>query len=181
MNQHSAALADVHQLIEELTLKPLKDYTRDELLDRVKYFQERELYFARLLGVSDAGQFRADWDAPILQLIKERDDLKEKMASFLEPVSSAFKKKENVILMRELLARAHPFTEGNPLFKEIKKFLDNEPEPQPIKDALEVALIHLAVWHHRYFEDVDDSEKADLNWILELLGKPKRYQGVPSK
>lgn len=162
-------------------MKPLKDYTRDELISLIKHYQERELYFARLLGVSDAGQFRADWDAPLLQLIKERDDLKEKVAAFFEPVSSAFKKKENVVLMRELLERARPFTEGNPLFKEINKFLDSEPEPLPLKDALEVALIHLAVWHHRYFEDVDDSEKADLNWILELLGKPARYKGVPDK
>lgn len=162
-------------------MKPLKDYTRDELLSLAKHYQERELYFARLLGIPDAGQYRADWDAPLLQLIKERDDLKEKSAAFFEPVSSAFKKKENVVLMRELLTRAHPFTEGNPLFKEIRKFLDNEPEPLPIKDALEVALIHLAVWHHRYFEDVDDSEKTDLNWILEILGKPKRYKDAPSK
>lgn len=161
--------------------KELKDYTRDELLHRIKHHEERELYFARLLGVADAGQFRADWDAPVLKLIQDNKDLKEALANADETSESTRRKIIRSEVLREFLVRAVPFIEGHPLFKEVFKFLKDDPEPAPYKEALEVAMVHLMVWHHRYFEDVDDSEKTDLNWILEVLGKPRRYNGVPTK
>lgn len=162
-------------------MKPLKDYTRDELLALVQHCQERDLYFARLVGIADAGQFRADWDAPILHLIRVNKALEAQVANSDETSAVTRKKLENIEALRALLVRARPFTEGNPLYKEITKFLDKEPEPQPYQDALEIAMIHLLVWHHRYFSDVDESEKTDLNWILRILGSPKRYLDVPDK
>ncbi len=161
-------------------MKPLKDYSKDELTDLVGFYRDREKYFSQLLGVTDMGQFRADWDSAILQLVRDRDKFKERLA-YVDDTEGTHKKLVISEALRSLLIRAKPFTEGNPLYKEIGKFLGNEPELEPLRDALEAAMAHLMVWHHRYPEDVDTADKVDLNWILLILDRPKRYQDVPNK
>lgn len=162
-------------------MKPLKEYSRDELIASITFYQEREKYFARLLDVPDAGQFRADWDAAVLKVIKDRDSFREQVENSDESSAMIRRKIATNEALKSLLIRARPFTEGSPLYKEIIRFLSNEPAPEPFHEALEIALIHLMVWCHRYPDDVDESDKIDLNWILSILGRPKRYQGVPDK
>lgn len=161
-------------------MKPLKECSKDELINLVQHYTDREKYFANLLQVADAGQYRADWDAAILRLTAERD--RYKRLYFGDEAGDEVRGKLTKLEgLQDLLIRAKPFTEGHPLYKEIAKFLSVYPDQPPFVDALEAALVHLMVWHHRYPDDLDDGEKMDLNWILKLLDKPKRYQGIPDK
>lgn len=162
-------------------MKDIKDCTRDELISMVMHYKERELYFAKLLRVPDAGQYRADWDAVILKLLEENRRLQMDKGEPNEDILKAVSLGLGYQLAIEKLTRALPFTEGSPLHKEIKKYLKDIPQPPPYRDMLEVALIHLMIWHGRYADDVDTSEKTDLNWILFGLNKPQRYSNVPVK
>jgi len=54
------------------------------LLDEVAYYREREDYFQRVLKISDGGQYRADWEAPLQQLIVDRDSLRALMRELVE-------------------------------------------------------------------------------------------------
>lgn len=40
---------------------------------QLKFYRDREEHFARVLMVSDGGQYRADWDSRIRAIIAERD------------------------------------------------------------------------------------------------------------
>lgn len=40
---------------------------------QLKFYRDREEHFARVLAVSDGGQYRADWDSRIKAIIAERD------------------------------------------------------------------------------------------------------------
>lgn len=48
----------------------------DALRRTVAYMQGREQHFARILGVADGGQYRADWNAAIKRIVEERDALR---------------------------------------------------------------------------------------------------------
>lgn len=48
---------------------------RDALAVKVRRFEEREAHWSVVLGVTDGGQYRADWDARIRALVAERDAL----------------------------------------------------------------------------------------------------------
>lgn len=39
----------------------------------LEHYRSRERHFARLLGVADGGQYRADWDGAVQRLVDERD------------------------------------------------------------------------------------------------------------
>jgi hypothetical protein len=52
---------------------PTADEDLSALLSEVGFLREREKYFARVLQVADGGQYRADWDAAIADVLKERD------------------------------------------------------------------------------------------------------------
>ena len=42
--------------------------------------REREEHFARVLSVTDGGQYRADWDSAIRRVVAERDALRKRVA-----------------------------------------------------------------------------------------------------
>ncbi len=50
---------------------------RMELICEVERMREREAHFAKVLGVTDGGQYRNDWDARITRLVAERDRYRE--------------------------------------------------------------------------------------------------------
>lgn len=45
-----------------------------DLEAELRFYKEREQHFAKLLKVTDNGQYRADWDGAIARLIRERDE-----------------------------------------------------------------------------------------------------------
>lgn len=44
-----------------------------EVETQLRFYKDREEHFARVLSVSDGGQYRADWDSRIKAIIAERD------------------------------------------------------------------------------------------------------------
>lgn len=50
----------------------------------VERMQERERHFAKVLGVADGGQYRADWDARITALVAERDAARAELREMTE-------------------------------------------------------------------------------------------------
>lgn len=40
----------------------------------VDFYRDREKHYAKLLSVTDGGQYRADWDSAIDRLVRERDE-----------------------------------------------------------------------------------------------------------
>jgi 8-oxo-dGTP diphosphatase len=46
------------------------------LLDLIKFYDERENHYAKVLKVSDSGMCRADWDAPLEKIAQQNDDLR---------------------------------------------------------------------------------------------------------
>lgn len=53
---------------------------RDALAVKVRRFEEREAHWSVVLGVTDGGQYRADWDVRIRALVAERDALRVEVA-----------------------------------------------------------------------------------------------------
>jgi len=53
---------------------PVKAF--DLLKGEVDRYKEREAYFARVLRVADGGQYRADWDGAIENVLRDRDEAK---------------------------------------------------------------------------------------------------------
>lgn len=51
------------------------------LESELRFYKEREAYFARLLNVTDGGQYRADWDGALARLIRERDAAQAEVTS----------------------------------------------------------------------------------------------------
>ncbi len=45
-----------------------------DLEAELRFYKEREKHFAKLLNVTDGGQYRADWDSAIARLVRERDE-----------------------------------------------------------------------------------------------------------
>jgi hypothetical protein len=169
-------------------MKPLKDYTKDELIALVKYYNEKERYIAHLVGVADAGQYRADWDAPLLRIMKERDQAVAKLKELDESSPEARKKQADNETLRGLLTRAIPFLRTvncTPLSRDIDRALSGDIPPGEsvvvLRETLETILLHLWVWQSLNHEEVGQTEKSDTNKALSLLGKPKRFEGVPIK
>jgi hypothetical protein len=93
-------LAD--RLIAEV-LKEERDRLADEYLKKMcvktgevydaqsqlKHYQEREQHFAKVLGVADGGQYRADWDSRILAILKDKDEALFAMKKLLDSITEA--------------------------------------------------------------------------------------------
>jgi hypothetical protein len=56
----------------------------DRTLEHLDFYVEREKDFAKMLPVADGGQYRADWDCAIRNLVAERDEMREKLAGLDE-------------------------------------------------------------------------------------------------
>lgn len=116
-------------------MKPLKDYSRDELLFRVQVYDDANVALRALL-----------------------------------------------VRAATLIQKSDP---KSPVFKEILKALavDGDPgeELNKVRESLEDLTIDIQVWHGLHPDDIGVSDKVNLNHALELLDKPKRYEGVPDK
>lgn len=55
-----------------------------ELHGQLRFYAERERFFATALDVSDGGRYRNDWPGAMERLIKERDRLREENAELRE-------------------------------------------------------------------------------------------------
>ena len=48
--------------------------TKRDLEAELRFYKDREKHYAKLLDVTDGGQYRADWDGAIDRLVRERDE-----------------------------------------------------------------------------------------------------------
>lgn len=70
-------------------MKAAKEMSREELEATVTFLLDREAYFSRLFKVSDAGQYRADWDGAVRQWENGiRDDERKQCAAIAERACS---------------------------------------------------------------------------------------------
>lgn len=163
-------------------MKPLKDYNQSELIAMVEFYRDREKYFAKILMVSDGGQFRADWDAVLIGLITERNRLSEQLEAFEGASLAARQKNAENENLKALLNRAMPFlltSDCKPLVRDAMRILKGEIDPgervNVLRDALALAIKDLTVWHGLHTEDLGAGDKTNLDHFLNLLGYPKRY------
>lgn len=50
----------------------------------VRFYEEREAFFAKIIGVVDGGKYRADWEAPLTRMIRENHRLNAEVESLRE-------------------------------------------------------------------------------------------------
>ena len=66
---------------------------RDALVAKVRRFEEREAHWCSVLGVTDGGRFRTDWDSRIRALVSERDALRAERDALAAEVQRSQKQK----------------------------------------------------------------------------------------
>ena len=55
---------------------------REQLQEKIRYYQEREQHFAHVLGIADGGQYRADWAGHLEALMREVTAWRERFPRF---------------------------------------------------------------------------------------------------
>jgi hypothetical protein len=78
---------------------------RDEAIAERDRLREREAHFAKVLGVTDGGEYRNDWDSRIEALIAERDAAREALTFIarIDPVDAALDPDRAVRIARAAL------------------------------------------------------------------------------
>lgn len=116
MNGTSQCFCDEHTPFRDGRIDDLRtrlaasEQARERAEADVQFYKDRERYFANALHVADGGQYRADWDAAIEDMIKRCARAEARLAAAEKVVEAAraFWKEETDA---QLHALSHAFAE----------------------------------------------------------------------